>query len=317
MAISLRIHLFGLPRVLVDGERTPDFPAEKVRLLFFYLVLFRQTAHARSVLAGTFWGDSPEARAHHSLSTALWRLRNWVEPLQLDANPLLVIEDQHVTFNTGGAYWLDAAEFEEHVSRARKMNPADPKQAAVSLTRATELYGGDLLEGCYADWCLTERERLHQLFLQALVHLMIYHAGLGDYARAISYGQRILQDDPTHEEVQRELMRLFVLDQKPAEALFQYHRCEAALREELGIEPMPETQALFRQLVLRADPTPARPTRPLPGGKHEPDFQAYSILKQVDAAVEQLEAMRNELAHMFAMLQQIRNEASRLEDKRR
>ncbi len=310
MAVKIRIHLFGLPDVLHGNAPAPDFPTDKVRLLFFFLALFRQTAHTRSVLASTFWGECPELRARHSLSTALWRLRTWIESLQLGTNQLLLIEDQQVAFNMTGAYWLDTAEFEEHINQVKRISGTDPSQIAVSLTRAIELYRGDLLQDCYADWCLVERERLRQLYLQSLVHLMVYYGGQGDYAKAIGFGQRIVQDDPLREEVQRELMRLLVLDRKPAEALLQYRRCEAALRQELGIDPMPETKMLLRQLILGADSVPIRPARL--SASVEPELRSQnSWSKQIDAAADQLEVARDKIAQALAALRYIQEEASR------
>src|SRR5207237_595522 len=182
-------------------------------------------------------------------STALWRLQSWLRPFLADGQSLLLVEEQQVTFHGAGAYWLDTAEFERNITLARQMNEANPDLAAAALGQALELYRGELMEGYFAEWCLAERERLHQLYLQSLVHLMVYHGGRREYREAISFAQRILQDDPLREDVQRELMKLFALDLQPAEALLQYRRCADVLRTELGIEPMPETQTLFRHLL--------------------------------------------------------------------
>ena len=35
------------------------------------------------------------------------------------------------------------------------------------------VYRGDLLEGCYQDWCLFERERLQNAYLAMLDKLMV------------------------------------------------------------------------------------------------------------------------------------------------
>lgn len=300
----LRIHLLGVPQVQYRDLQIGDFPAEKVKLLFCYLILFRHVEHSRAVLGSLFWGDHIEARARHSLSTALWRLRHWLEPVQTHSASFLLIEDQHIAFNLASAYWLDVAEFEERITWARQMNSSSPDQAAVALERAVELYRGELLEGCYADWCLTERNRLHQRFLQALLHLMVYHGGRGEYPQAIGLAQRILRDDPLREEIQRELIKLFVLDHQPAEALLQYRRCEAALREELGIEPMPETQDLFRNLILgRAAATKLSPIVGV--ADHDVRHQLKPLLQRAEAALKHFEAAEDELAQLLKVLRQI------------
>ena len=80
-------------------------------------------------------------------------------------SPMLLVEEQQVTFHGAGAYWLDTAEFERNITLARQMNEANPDLAAAALGQALELYRGELMEGYFAEWCLAERERLHQLYL--------------------------------------------------------------------------------------------------------------------------------------------------------
>ena len=298
----LRIYLFGSPHILYGDEPVNTFPTEKVKLLFYYLILFRQTAHARSMLWGLFWGESSEAQARRSFSTALWRLQRWLQPFQTGDTPFLLVDDRQVAFNRASAFWLDTAEFEQRSER-RRMNAVNPALTAAVLNHALELYQGELLEGYYADWCLAERDRLHKLYLQSLVHLMIYHGGRGNYTEAIDFAQHILQDDPLREDVQRELMKLFTLNQQPAEALQQYRRCEAVLHEELGIEPMPETQEVFRLLMLGSavaapipNPTPA--TAPGDVGHH-----LKQLLHKIDAALENFEGLRAELVQTIELLE--------------
>lgn len=303
----LQIHLLGMPQIRMGDSHTKNFPAQKVKLLFCYLVLFRHVPHPRSVLGGLFWGDASEARARHSLNTAVWRLRQWLDPLQVRRSSFLLVEEEQIAFNPASPHWLDTAEFEQRITWAREMNLAAPDQAAASLNRAADLYRGDLMEGCYADWCLAERARLQQLFLKALVHLMVYHGARRDYAQAITFAQRLLQDEPLREDVQRELMKLFVLDDQPAEALLQYRRCEAALAQELGIEPMPETQELFHQLILKSAVPPTDRSITTVNMPRTVTPQSAAFLQKIDAALEQLEAAQEELAKGIEALHQIRN----------
>ncbi len=54
----LGVFLFGRPQILYGDEPVTAFPTEKVKLLFYYLALKRQSVHARSKLWGLFWGES-------------------------------------------------------------------------------------------------------------------------------------------------------------------------------------------------------------------------------------------------------------------
>jgi DNA-binding SARP family transcriptional activator len=78
----LRIYLFGTVQVSHDGRADAEARLiHAVQALLAYLLLHRKKAHAREVLGGIFWGEHTDARARSCLSTALWRLRQVLEPI--------------------------------------------------------------------------------------------------------------------------------------------------------------------------------------------------------------------------------------------
>lgn len=234
---TLKIYLLGGLRIY-RGTETVNFPTQKTRSLFCYLVTYRNLSHSRDKLAGIFWGESPEEKAKKNLRNTLWRLRRIIGP------QLLISEENQVQFNTPGDYWLDVEEFEKLVN-GETGRLVDWSRA---LRDAVALYQGDFLEGFYDEWCLYERERLRGLFLGALERLMAYHGRRGQYQEAIAYGQRILSYDPLREEIHRELMRLFLASGKRSAAFRQYEICRHVLAEELDIEPMEETNVLYQEI---------------------------------------------------------------------
>ena len=105
------------------------------------------------------------------------------------------------------------------------------------------------LEGIYADWCIVERERLREQYLAALGALAGLYAEQGDLLRAVDLYQRLLSHDPYQEAVHRAVMGCYCrLGDRPA-AIRQYHTCVRVLRAELGLNPAPETEQLYRQIT--------------------------------------------------------------------
>ena len=245
---TLDIRLFGTMSIERDGLPLAQVPSRRVRDLLSYLLLGRHSTHSREHLAGIFWGDLETRRARHSFNTALWRLRRLLEH-DGRSPTYLQIDSRQVGFNVGSDFRLDVAEFEHRCDWASQVEAHSSSQAAVLYRQAVELYRGDLLTDCYDDWCLVERERLRRLYLQALDNLLAFHINQRDLAEAINLAARILEVDPLREEVHRDLIGLYVESGQPATALRQYRVCETTLKRELGIEPMPETQALFRTLL--------------------------------------------------------------------
>jgi DNA-binding SARP family transcriptional activator len=64
----------------------------------------------------------------------------------------------------------------------------------------------------------------------------------------IGLAWRVLENDRAHEDAYRLLMRAHAALGERSSALRIYTRCVAVLREELGVEPLPETVALYNTL---------------------------------------------------------------------
>ncbi len=254
---ALRICLFGRVRVALDGGAQEIRMTPTAQTLLAFLLLQR-TFSPRDVLASLCWGDQPDEQARNCLNTALWRLRRALEGEH--ASPcsyLLTTPTGEVGFNWESDHWLDVTTF-EHTAAPVLAAPAGvltPNQAA-GLESALSLYTGDLLEGFYDDWALRQRERVRSMYLDSLARLMRYHHARGAYAEGLAAGQQLLAHDPLREEIHREMMRLYLKAGDRALAVRQYNACREILADELGIAPMTETEALYRE-VLRADAAPA------------------------------------------------------------
>jgi DNA-binding SARP family transcriptional activator len=254
--MTLRIKLFGTLELERDGQPLPRFASRKSGELLAYLALHRKAPHTREHLAGMFWGESAEERARHTLNTTLWRINRVLEPPQSAAgsHAYLRVSPQHIGFNSASGVWLDVAEFESRCQLAEQTD--EPDQRFTLYSQAIHLYRGDLLADCYEDWCIVERERLQGLYVRALAQLMAHNSSNADYDRAIDCARRILSCDPLREEVHRDLMRLHLNAGQPAAALRQYRQCEDLLKDELGVEPAPETRALLTPILGASSSVP-------------------------------------------------------------
>jgi DNA-binding SARP family transcriptional activator len=146
---ALRLFLLGPMDIHYDGQQLCKPPTLKSRSLLAYLILHRDRPQARERLVDLFWGDRPERRARRSLTTALWHIRRCIPE-----EGLVLSELNTVQFDPRSELWLDVDEFQANASR----------QDIASLQAAVALYRGDLLDGFYDDWIITERYRLEHLF---------------------------------------------------------------------------------------------------------------------------------------------------------
>jgi DNA-binding SARP family transcriptional activator len=75
------------------------------------------------------------------------------------------------------------------------------------------------------------------------------HAACGRYGEAVSVCRKILVDDPCRESMHRTLMEYLVRLGHIDSAVAQYRHCQRVLARELDVEPMAETQRLYRQII--------------------------------------------------------------------
>ncbi len=248
MAEGLQLTLLGNPEILHDGHPVTDLRSCKALALLCYLAVTGRP-HLRPVLVGLLWAEMPEALARNNLSKALTQLRQAV------AHHLRITR-QEVAFDRGEPFWLDVEAFEQGASTLADIE---------ALQHAVELYRGDFLEGFYVhqspafeEWVLAQRARLRELALQALHTLATHHSrrGAAGHATAVQYTTRLLALDPWREEAHRQLMLLLAQSGQRGAALAQYEACCQVLADELGVEPLPETRAVY-EAVLHGAPLQA------------------------------------------------------------
>ncbi|HVL99640.1 MAG TPA: BTAD domain-containing putative transcriptional regulator [Egibacteraceae bacterium] len=244
------VRLFGKLDVRVGREKFDTLPGRRTKELLCYVLLFRERPHHREVLAGKLWPESDTAQSRKYLRQSLWHLRA-LDRCAGDAVSLLDLETDWVAVRCVDL-WLDVAEVEDAFAPVRLVVGEElTGQQARRLQQVVSVYGGDLMEGCYLDWCVYERERLKALYIALLEKLLGYYEAQRLPEEGITYGEELLRQDPAHERAHWRLMRLHYLSGNRTAALRQFKRCSEALADELGVLPGNRTVRLHEQ--IRAD----------------------------------------------------------------
>ena len=263
----LRISLLGGLKLGYGRGRTVDLAASCLPILG-YLLLQRRRQVPRQELAGTLWADVDDHSARRCLSTALWRLKQ-TPGLRHD-----LVQSQSPTslaFAWDVLGWLDIAAFESRVGPCLGVSPSDLDARAVHrLGLAMDIHQGDLLPEIQDQWVLVERQRFQTLYREGLYQLTRAHFAARRWSHVLLYGRRLSVLEPLREDVHRLLMCCYAEMGNRAKAIEQYRICQEELSSELGVEPMAETQALYRKILPRsaeagamAPPAPTGATLPL------------------------------------------------------
>lgn len=221
-SLDVELHLLGgfdLRRK--RGAATPPVPLAAQRLLAF-LALGERALH-RTHVAASLWPDTTEHKARASLRSAVWRLGTI-------GGEVLDVTSTHMRL--ASCVWVDAR---YGVEQARRL--ADRTADLPHIGLDGFVLKADLLTDWYDDWVLIERERLRQLRLHALEALCTRLADAERYSEAVEAGLGAVAAEPLRESAQRTLIRVHLKEGNRSEALRQYERYRAVLREELGTEP--------------------------------------------------------------------------------
>ncbi len=273
----ITIRLLGAMAAQAEDGQVIHFRTDKIRALLVYLLLEGERPHQRQSLATLLWPEMTDSLALKNLRQSLHRLQQALAahaPTLSDS--LLTITRQTVQCHRPPQLKVDVHTFEELLSASeahqhRLLHLCH--DCLERLAQAVALYQGELLEGFglsdgtgFDEWLLFWRERLQHRVIDALSNLTEAHGQRGETEAAFHYAARLVQLDPFREEVHRQLMRLYVQRGEHTKALAQYERCRRLLHEELGVEPAPDTTALYRQIEAeqRGESTVAEATKPSP-----------------------------------------------------
>ncbi len=255
----LSLYLLGTSRLVYGRQTLTQSLARKELALLIYLTCQPEQRFSREHLATLLWSEVPQSRARYNLRRALWSLRRSLEEADFDPDDCLTIEGSWIYVPPHTACWVDVRDFEEVLQACfqdlqTRFSPTS--ESIRRIRKALDLYRGDFLAGFsvpnapnFDEWVTFERERLFLLLLRALTSLIQSFIARGERDEAIAACQRLLVLDPLQEDIHRLLMRLYWETGQRAQALRQYRTYRELLQDELGIEPLEETQELYRRIL--------------------------------------------------------------------
>jgi DNA-binding SARP family transcriptional activator len=240
----MKVHMFGAITMSVDGHRIAGECGPSGRILSGYLFQFIGRVHRRERLADLFWGHLDPERARAALNTGLWRLRRLLECEKAsEGGRNLITNGSSVILEPAEWLSIDTLNFEFEVKSLLDRS----SYTEVDLHRlqdAVDSYAAPFLEGEDSDWVLEERERLFSLYVRAANELMRELGHLQRYEEAAGVARCLLAKDPFRESVHRDLLILLLLNGQRCEAMRLHERWSALIKDELGVEPMPDTRRI-------------------------------------------------------------------------
>lgn len=251
----LQIETFGGFRAWRGAEEIPPtaWGREKAIQLLQLFVTFRRKQLHKEQIIDMLWPELEPGAGDRDFKVALNAIQKAIEPDRRPRAPSPYIQRLELTYGLNlDALWIDAEAFELHVQSGNQLLPEDRAAAVREYRAAVQLYRGTYLpERRYEDWTASERERLQILALGTMTRLGEILLP-EDPLEGIRLGEQVLGYDRVWEEAYRLLMQAYMATGNRPMAIRSYQRCEAAIREEFGVEPLPETQKLYQAILEKS-----------------------------------------------------------------
>jgi predicted ATPase/DNA-binding SARP family transcriptional activator len=245
MPPQLALQFLGAPRLSLNNSPIPVERRKAVALLAYLAV--NRGMHSREILSALLWPDYEQSKAFTNLRHTLWEIQQTVGEDWLDTSR------DKIGLNPQADIWLDVDHFKSLLNQSRTQ--ADVSLRVSLLGDSAKLYRNHFLTGfslkdalTFNEWAFAESEELRRNLAEALHTLSEDYITLGEAEKAIPYARRLITLDPLNEASHRKLMEVYLQAGQHSAALKQYQVCEQILRKELGLDPQPETLALYKRI---------------------------------------------------------------------
>ena len=248
---KLQIFTLGRFYLAFAGQQIPiaKWKRKQAVTVLKYLVAHLGRPVHREILMEFLWPDGDQRRTWERLKVIIHSLRRELRAAGLPEDIIETTSESYALRRE--VVWVDSSVFELSVAEGKALQYQQQWDSALHrYEHARHLYEGDYLEeDVYADWCMVQREQLREIFLSLLAGMADCHGELGHYSEAAQVCRTALVFDPGRESFYRALMQHLVHLDRADWAIAEYQKCQKFLKREFDMEPMPETERLYRQIL--------------------------------------------------------------------
>jgi len=235
---NVEVFALGPGYVLIDGAKVDTWDGDLPRLLLFF-GLDRPTV-TRNDICQAFWPELDEDQAVNVFHVTKRRMH---KALGFDT---LIHESGHYRVNPALNLYYDVIAFVEQLSTARSLEGAE---AVPHWRRAVDLYRGAYLQGRDEGWITARQEDYQAGYIEALLALARFYDSGGEQIEALGYYLRTLAEAPNREDLHRAVLRLYGELGRYHDAEKHYKYLREKLLDQYGVEPAPETQAVYKEVA--------------------------------------------------------------------
>lgn len=253
-----------IPRVYLTGSvaiehgqhliRERQFPGRQGRIAFVFLAVNRRRAIHRDELLGAIWPDDAPGQTDSGLDAILSKVRGMLKNAGLPApDSGVVVNSKTIALQLPGHAWIDVEAAANALDEAEgALRRKDMLTAWSTANVAVVISRRPFLADVEAPWIESQRAALRAMQMRALHCLASVSAANAEPLLAVQHAQEMIELEPFRETAYQLLMKMHAAAGDRAEALRVFAKCRELLRDELGVSPSPQTEAVYLE-ILRAE----------------------------------------------------------------
>jgi SARP family transcriptional regulator, regulator of embCAB operon len=249
--VTIRVYLAGKVAVAADDHVVDEgsLPGLQGRVVLAMLAAERERSLSHEELAEELWGGDPPSAWETGLKALISKLRTALSDVGLDGQTIAGAFRLYQLKLPPGT-WIDLEAAADALHRAETLARKERMdEAAGWALGARAIATRPFLEGANGPWTQRRRAWLRDVYLRSLEVLAEVWIARGDPVLAVADTEEALRSEPFRESLYRLLMRAHERAGNRAEALKVYERCAALFVEELGVDPSPETEAIYLDIL--------------------------------------------------------------------
>ena len=250
---DLTIKILGPVEIFRDPSNpfaSDAWTTRRARDIFCYIATSKHRRVPKDVLIEAFWRDEDPETVEKNFHPTISHIRKALNSRQAFKQNFLVFRDGAYQLNPEVSYSIDSEEFEHFITEAEKAKrEKDAERFRDNLESAHALYRGEFMAGVYDEWAEERRGFYGEQAARVLAALAKLSVTEKRWADALKFAGEVLRDDPYREDMHRLTMKVLAAQGKPAAIKKHFESMKKLLKDELGIEPSPETRRLFKELV--------------------------------------------------------------------
>jgi two-component SAPR family response regulator len=247
---QIEVYAFGQGQAIVDGSLIENWDGALPRNLFFFFV--DNPRVTRKEIFQVFWPVLSPKEATNVFHVTKRKITERISENVIDP------DDYELTTYGGGFYGpnprimrhYDVSDFEAALREAPRASTVAEQQRLYRC--AVEIYRAPFLMTLESPWVLERREKLRQMYIQALAGLAHTYKEQNRAADALSYFIRVLKEAPQREDIHREAMLMYGRLGRIDDAKGQYELLVRHLDQTVGVPPSRETRTLYDNIITGA-----------------------------------------------------------------